>query len=263
MDNLTLYNTNNLTKKINQQAVEKVQEYLPEIEEKTRAFDRSNSQTTLVMNTLTLLNGQSPMRMMRQIMAEVEKRKLALVEAQYNHAKIQEEVSILYEKDLTPKINAKIQMKCVNLQTLENKINGSFKDIATLIDAYNNIKNAHNIEEWDEETFEREEKKHHVRFGFDLLYRNLVELGRAKEATIQYLQQYGVHPQIAIMEVSKYISDVNTRMQQPNSIIHSNELEEFLDYMSNKYYKNADKTSERLFGKPNVSNPEYMLRITK
>jgi len=263
MNDLTLFNNTQLTKNLNHQAVAKVQEYLPELEEKTRVFDRSNSQTTLSMNTLTLLNGQSPMRMMRQIMAEVEKRKLALSEAQYKHAKTQEEISVLCGKKSTEKIEAKIRMKSVTLSTLENKINGSFKDIATLIDAYNNIKATHNIDEWDEETFEREEKKHHVRFGFDLLYRNLVELGRAKEATIQYLQQYGVHPQVAIMEVSKYISDVNNRMQQPGVIIHSNDLEEFLDSMSNKYYKNADETAERLFGKSDVANPEYMLRIEK
>ena len=61
--------------KINSAAVAKVNEFLPEIEEKTRAFDRNNSQTTLGLMTLTMLNGQSPMRMMRQVMAEIEKRK--------------------------------------------------------------------------------------------------------------------------------------------------------------------------------------------
>ena len=67
---------------INKHAVEKVNRYLPELEEKTKAFDRNNSQSTLAFMTLTMLNGQSPYRMMRQIMAEVEKRKGALVEAQ-------------------------------------------------------------------------------------------------------------------------------------------------------------------------------------
>ena len=72
---------------INKHAVEKVNRYLPELDEKTRAFDRNNSQSTLTFMTLTMLNGQSPYRMMRQIMAEVEKRKSALAEAQVNHAK--------------------------------------------------------------------------------------------------------------------------------------------------------------------------------
>ena len=66
---------------INHAAVAKVNDFLPELEAKTRAFDRQNSQHTLSMMTLTMLNGQSPMRMMRQIMAETEKRKMALAEA--------------------------------------------------------------------------------------------------------------------------------------------------------------------------------------
>ena len=74
------------TNNINTHAVEKVNRFLPELDEKTRAFDRNNSQTTLSMMTLTMMTGQSPYRMMRQIMAEVEKRKGALVEAQVKPA---------------------------------------------------------------------------------------------------------------------------------------------------------------------------------
>tara|TARA_Y100000389_G_scaffold203741_1_gene253257 strand:- start:16 stop:327 length:312 start_codon:yes stop_codon:yes gene_type:complete len=65
---------------INQVAAARVAEKLPMIDQATRAFDRQNSQTTINMMTLTMLNGHSPMRMLRQITAEVEKRKMALSE---------------------------------------------------------------------------------------------------------------------------------------------------------------------------------------
>ena len=39
---------------INSYAVEKVNKYLPELEEKTKAFDRKNSQTTLGLMSLTM-----------------------------------------------------------------------------------------------------------------------------------------------------------------------------------------------------------------
>ena len=55
---------------INQNAVAKVNQGLPEFDEKTRSFDRNNSQTTLSMMSITMLNGHSPFRMMRQCMAE-------------------------------------------------------------------------------------------------------------------------------------------------------------------------------------------------
>lgn len=248
------------TSKVNAAAVAKVNEYLPELEQKTKAFDRNNSQHTLSLMTLTMLNGQSPMRMMRQIMAEVEKRKMALSEAQVSHAELLVEIEELEGKS-DPVSQAKLRQKLVSLSMLESKINGSFKDIATMIDAYNNIKEKNNIDEWDEETFEREEKRHHVRRGFELMYRNLLDGGRAQTATIEYLQQYGVHPQVALTEVSGYVQYTAKRIAEKD-IPHSNDLEDFLDAMANKYCANVDVTAERLFGKSDFTNSEYMLRIT-
>jgi hypothetical protein len=245
--------------KVNAAAVAKVNEYLPEIEQKTRAFDRNNSQHTLSMMTLTMLNGQSPMRMMRQIMAEIEKRKMALAEAQVSHAETLKEMEELEFED-DPVSQAKFRQKNVSIAMLESKINGSFKDIATLIDAYNNIKAKHGIDDWDEEAFEREEKRHHVRRGFELMYRNLLDGGRAQTATIEYLQQYGVHPQVALTEVSGYVQYTAQQIAK-GVLLHSNDLEDFLDKMADKYCANADVTAERLFGKADFMNTDYMLKL--
>ena len=249
------------TNNINTHAVEKVNRFLPELDEKTRAFDRNNSQTTLTMMTLTMMTGQSPYRMMRQIMAEVEKRKGALVEAQVNHAKVLKEIERLQDVE-DPVLAAKYRQKCVNLAMMEQKINGSFKDIATLIDAYNNIKEKNGIVDWDEEAFENEEKKHHVRRGFELMYRNLLNLGRASESTIEYCQQYGIHPQVSFTEVSGYIQYTAERIAN-NDLPHANDLEDFLDEMAEKYYLNADKTAERLFGTADFATKEYMYKRVK
>jgi Tfp pilus assembly protein PilN len=245
--------------KINAAAVAKVNQCLPELEQKTRAFDRNNSQHTLALMSLTMLNGQSPYRMMRQVMAEVEKRKMALAEAQVSHAKTIKEIQDL-EGSIDPVEQAELRQKQVSLDMLESKINGAFKDIATLIDAYENIKAKNNIDDWDEEAYEREEKRHHVRRGFELMYRNLLDGGRAQTATIEYLQQYGVHPQVALTEVSGYIKYTADQIAK-QVLPHSNDLEDFLDQMANKYCANVDKTSERLFGKTEFTNPEYMLRL--
>tara|TARA_R100001082_G_C4360630_1_gene159163 strand:+ start:328 stop:1158 length:831 start_codon:yes stop_codon:yes gene_type:complete len=246
------------TNNINSHAVEKVKRFLPELEEKTRAFDRQNSQTTLAMMTLTMLTGQSPYRMMRQIMAEVEKRKGALAEAQVNHAKTLKEIGELESSEDFVE-QAEYRQKCVNITTMEQKINGSFKDIACLIDAYNNIKESNAIEDWDEEAFEKEEKKHHVRRAFELMYRNIFQSGRASEAAIEYCQQFGIHPQVCMSEVSGYLQYTAERIQNQD-YPHSNDLEEFLDEMAEKYQLNPDKTSERLFGKADFATNDYMYK---
>jgi hypothetical protein len=250
----------NLASVANPAAVARVTEKLPELTEKTRAFDRSNSQTTLNMMTLTMMNGQSPMRMLRQVLAEVEQRKMALAEAQLTHAKLLADIEALETKEKTPVVEAELRLKYVSQSMIESKVNGSFKDIAALIDAYDNIKAKHGIGDWDETTYEAEEKRHHIRRGFEFLYRNLIEYGRAKEVTIEYLQQYGVHVQVALGEVSGYINFVNERIvagERPSGA----DMEVFFDTMADKYAPCADEASERMFGKLDFVNTNYMLKM--
>ena len=249
---------------INEAAVEKVSRHLPELDEKTKAFGSQNTQTTITMMTLTMLGGQSTYRMLRQILAEVEKRKGALTESQVGHAKLIREIKKLEALTDDPVQAAKYRKACVNMVSLENKINGSFKDIATLIDAYNNIKETKGVsDEWDEVAFEKEEKKHHVRRCFEMMYRNLLDQGRISTSTIEYMQQFGVHPQICQKEVQGYISYTDDRIQA-GEVLHANDLEDFLDEMGNKYWEGADKTSERLFGKKDFANKDFMYKtVTK
>jgi len=252
--------------KINPQAVALVNEYLPELDEKTKFFDRNNSQSTLTMMSLTMLNGHSPMRMMRQVLAETEKRKMALAEAQVSHAKALRNIEKLQDKLFNDPDNnvlsAKLRAAFVSIEMMESKINGSFKDIATLINAYNNLKENHGVTDWSEEEFEESEKRHHVRRGFELMYRNLMDGGRASTATIEYMQQYGVHPQVGLTEVQRYIKTVSDMIAH-KEIPHSNHLEDFLDEMADKYYKETDKTTQRIFGKDNIVSPEIMSIINK
>ena len=95
-----------------------------------------------------------------------------------------------------------------------------------------------------------------------MLYRNLIEFGRGKEATLEYLQQYGVHCQIAIIEVSGYIKYVNTLIEKKETIDASH-LENFLDTMRDKYVHNADIVSNRLFGRDGIINKAYMEKMDK
>ena len=252
--------------KINPQAVALVNEFLPELDEKTKFFDRNNSQSTLSMMSLTMLNGHSPLRMLRQVLAETEKRKMALAEAQVSHAQALKKIDKLQEKVFLEPDNkiaqAKLRAAFVGIESMESKINGSFKDIATLITAYNNMKENFGVEDWTEEEFENSEKKHHVRRGFELMYRNLMDGGRASTSTIEYMQQYGVHPQVGFVEVQGYINVVNELISK-QQIPHSNHLEEFLDAMADKYYKESDKTTQRIFGKENITNSEIMSLMDK
>ena len=170
---------------------------------------------------------------------------------------------MLEEKQgLTPAEKAELIKLRHDVSMINNKANGSLKDIATLADAYDNIMSKNNMKDWTEEDFENDEKKHHVRRGFEMLYRNLIEFSRGKEATLEYLQQYGVHCQIAIAEINEYI-DVTSTLVQKREIIDASHLENFLDTMRDKYAHNADEVSKRIFGRDGIINKAYMYKSKK
>ena len=251
-----------LTIKENTEIALKVNEFLPMLNEQTKAFNSNNSQTTLTHMSLTMLCGQSPMRMIRQTLAEIEKRQMALNEAQVTIEEKKVEIAELSEQDESDLRNAKIRKLSTELSVVESKAQGALKDIATLIDAHNAIKENNNIDEWDETTFEMEEKKFHVRRGFELMYKNLMVSGRPADSTIEYMQQYGVHPQVARPIVANYIESVEKEVAE-GKFPHANNLENFLDDCAEKFYEFADATTERIFGKKDITNQDYMLRIKK
>ena len=245
----------------NSELTKKVSESVQKISEKARSFDRTNSQTTLAMTTLTMLNGQSPMRILRQVTAEVNKRTGALYEAQYNIAKKKDELKELELENSDSDVKkAEIIKLKHEIASTEFAAQGSLKDIAALSDSYERVMTKNNIDDWDEADFEQEEKRHHIRRGFEMLFRNLIEYGRGKEATLEYLQQYGVHVQVAITEVSGYIAVVN-EMIKKKECPDSGHLEDFLDTMRDKYEGHADISSKRIFGTDDIINKEYMLKL--
>ena len=158
-----------LTGKMNPVVVERVSSRMPELSAKIAFFDRANSQVMTSMMTLTMLNGQSPMRLLRQVLAEVSSRRMALAEAQLNHIKTLREISALEASPSDPVTDAELVLKRTSLESLETGINGAMKEIACLIDAYEHIKAKHGIgDDWTEEVFDDSEKLFHVRRAFEL-----------------------------------------------------------------------------------------------
>lgn len=259
MNELVLQNTdkNMIT------VVDKIKANLPAIQEQTKIFNRNNSQTTLAMTTMTMMTGQSPMRMMRQALAEIEKRTSALYEAQHWIAEKEAEIEELeLKKDKTKVDEAKIIMLKHQLTMTRNKADWAMKDIAALMDSYEAIKKTNNIDEWDEKTFEIEEKKHHIRRWFELAYRDLVSIWRIEKSILEYLQQYWVHWQVAEAEIRWYIASV-TAMIKDKNIPTAQNLEMFLDEMRDKYYTCADEVTEVIYWKKDILNTEYMLLTNK
>ena len=180
------------TPNLNVAAVSKVKECLPAMTAQAKTFGSSNSQSMLTNMTLTMMNGHSPMRMLRQVLAETESRRKTLVSVQVSHAeaveKVEELSSIVNRSNLE---EAKYRQAVIRLEDMETSINGAFRDVAVMIDTYENLKEKHGIDEWDEAMFEKEENRHHVRRGFELLYRNIIQMGRVQKLLLNTLCSMG------------------------------------------------------------------------
>lgn len=253
--NIEKNNTSAVYAKAPTAAVELLKQRLPEISNKMIAVNRSNSQTTLAMMSLTMLNGQSPMRQLRQVMAEISQRQTALASAQVDYQKIIEMPP--EQGDSDELMEAKQRHKSFSINSLESSIAGAIKELAVLISVYDEITKKHNLEEWTEEDYEKSEAKHHVRRAFELLYRNTIEYGRPKESTLEYLQQFGIHVQLANKEVVGYIAYIEKMIEDGERPSSSN-LEDFLDLMADKYEYCVREASMRMYGVENITNRDFM-----
>ena len=88
-----------------------------------------------------MMSGHSPMRMLRQVLAETESRRKNLVGAQVRHAEAMEKLEKL-EAIVNPTNLeiARLREARITLEDMETAVNGTFIDIAVLVDAYENIK---------------------------------------------------------------------------------------------------------------------------
>lgn len=254
-------NASDITSNIPQKALEVVNNRLPELINKTEAFGRKNSQTSLTMMTLTMMTGQSPMRQIRQILAEIDNRSSALAEAQVSYEKLKKKIEDHQEHD-DPIEAAQHRSDRYSLKMLERDVAGLFKDLATLTTAYDRLVEAHGYKDWDEERFEKEEAKFHVRRAFQLMYSDVISVGRPKPSTIEYMQQFGVHAQVALKEVLGYTAHVEQEIAAGN-IPPGSHLEDFFDEMANKYQDSVKQAAQRMFGVDDIQSTEFMMNWNK
>ena len=166
---------------------------------------RSQTQTTSQLMTLTMMN-DSPYRRLKQCLAEIDKKRRALDEAYFKMQKTKVNIAQWYEEG--DKLSViKAQEAENGLLRGKNVIEGAFKDIALYQSAYEEIRESNKIpEKWDEMDAEKEEVDHHIRQAFRQSHRQMVSTGTIDVGNMEYLEQFGVHPQTAVRIIKDYIN---------------------------------------------------------
>lgn len=178
------------------QNIEKATLAIAEMEPIRQIWNHSHSQW---MWKHLNLEYASPMKNMRQISAEITRKKQAFEEAKYKYLKKQlylEKLNKRFEKATDELEQAEIHIKVAEtqgqLKEMRRLIDGALKDVMTLHDLYNQLKEK--VGDITEEDVEREESKAHLQRSITQCVRDVRQSGSITKGEQQYLEQIGVNP---------------------------------------------------------------------
>jgi hypothetical protein len=203
---------------------------LPAIDRANHTAGRSQTQTTNQLMSLTMMT-DSPYRMMRQCLSQIEKKRGALEEFYFKMKKKAILIKQWYEKG--------DEMSVIKAQEAESQafrqkdyIDGALKEIATFQCAYDEIRESHNIpEKWDERDAEIAEIDHHIKQAFRQAHRDVVQTGSITGGNMEYMEQYGIHIQTATKIIRDYVASED-KMISEGKMPTVEHLYAFLDSMA-------------------------------
>jgi hypothetical protein len=241
--------------------IAKINERMVEMDRANQTAGKKNSQTTSQMMSLTMLT-DSPYRRLRQILTQIEQKRSAVEEAYFSHLKKQVEVKEWKEEGSELSLIKIAEAEHSHKRT-QIYIEGALKEIAMYQEAYEEIRTNNNIPVlWDEEDFELEEIRHHMRQAFRQAHRDMIHQGTISQGNAEYLEQYGVHLHTAQNVIGKYIAECQRLIDEEGKVPNITHLYEFLDNCVEIFgdeYKNVMKH----IGLDNLVRQEFLYRSTK
>lgn len=238
--------------------ITKIGEGLAEFHRAIKTSARKNSQNTLQMMTLTMLT-DSPYRRLRQILLQIEKRKTAMEDYYLKHLK---SVHLMEKLRSKTGVMNELRLKQMELTIERNKpyIEASLKEIGLLQETYEEIKQANGIrDDWDEEDFENSEIEHHIRQSFRQAHRDVSLTGAISQGNAEYLEQYGIHLQVANKLIRDYIGTCNDMMINENMTPDITHLYKFLDDCVKVFGNEYIKTLEHI-GIKDVTKQNFLFK---
>ena len=151
---LMLRNQSLVSSTLTKESLMKIEQRMPEIVRATNTAGRRNTQTTSQLMTLNM-SGDEPYRHLRQILAQIEKKRGALEES---HFRVKKQIIKLrkYEKKIEQDPTDEYSIVCrdeilTGLDRSKLYVEAAIKEIGMFQDAYDEIRESHNIpDNWDE-----------------------------------------------------------------------------------------------------------------
>jgi len=226
--------------------IDKIGKNMVEFHRAMKTSARKNSQNTLQMMTLTMLT-DSPYRRLRQILLQIEKRKNGLEDYYLKYLKSVHLMGEMRSKKTGVMNDIRLKQMGLTLERNKPQIEASLKELGLLQEAYEEIKLANGIrDDWDEEDFENSEIEHHIRQAFRQAHRDVSLTGAISQGNAEYLEQYGIHLQVANKLIRDYVATCNDMMVNENITPDITHLYKFLDDCVKVFGKEYIKTLEHI-----------------
>jgi hypothetical protein len=242
---------------ISSKALTKICDRLPELERAKSAVGRTNSQTTSTLMTMTML-ADSPYRQMKQCLAQIDSKRNALIEAHFNVKKNQVKIKKWEESD-----NELDQIKAeeakVGMEQMKSSVDNAMREIGLYQDIYDKIRDANKIpEDWDEEDFESSEIANAIRMGFRQAIQNLMSSDRIAVSTVEYWEQFGIHPMVGEKLTRDYMHSVRAEIDS-GKFPSVQSMHMFLEQMV-ETFKNEHQHSLKRMGLEKIVNDDYVYK---
>tara|TARA_R100000656_G_scaffold103823_1_gene75618 strand:+ start:1059 stop:1850 length:792 start_codon:yes stop_codon:yes gene_type:complete len=240
--------------------IAKIRERMVEMDRANQSLGRKNTQTMNQLMTLTMLT-ESPYRMMRQCLTQIEKKRTAIEDSHFSAMTNTVNIKQLREKGDELSVIEAAKMEHGQSRHMIY-IEGALKEIAVFQEAYDEIRKNHNIpENWDERDAELAEIRHHLRQAFRQSHRDMILTGTITQGNAEYLEQYGIHLQTARNVIAKYIATCEKLIEE-GDVPNINHLYEFLDKVV-EIFGNEYKHVMAHIGIDDLVRQEYLYRSNK
>ena len=208
-----------------------------------RIWDRSRSQWMLKHLTCSQADGW--MRL-RQVSAEMAKKRMAYSEAKFNY--LEKIVKAKIKRQKIEETGDELQQELLEVQAAKSesqaaeiliKVEGALKEIETLAAMHDQLKEM--LGEVNEEEYEMAQVKSHIKRALMQATREVRESGTIKCGNQEYLEQIGVCVTSARKAINEYLAQEVSTGVGNTSLLHS-----FLDRFANDYADVAKQQAEWL-----------------
>ena len=223
--------------------LENAEKAIEKVQYTERIWDRSRSQHMLKF--LTCSNADGWLRM-RQISAEMNRKRMAMSEAKFGYMKKLAEIKIkraemLKEEDENKKLLLEIESAELESQVKDGlvKMEGAMKEVETLAQMHDQLKEK--LGDITEEEFEKAQVQAHIKRAVMQAVRDVKECGKIKAGNAEYLEQSGLSTSAIYREILAFIEQESKSGIGDTSMLHR-----FLDAIAEKYQGAINQQAEWL-----------------